>query len=316
MKKPISQYSINNYGYNNYGNLKWTGTFWTVSENNCQKLDPYSLWFENRKHNCNHKGYPIKLQHTDNTSSEYSFTVTDEKLEQMQQDGRADALLQMGVKVHGGADPLFFEWHNQIAKEIKNTSKRTNQKYMELYPYLELTTLEDINFATGENSLDWLSNIANDFYTGESLPRRHEATLRFINKTNDIELLENAKNRYENIIQNMQQANNNPTTDNIDKAFNYFLEQMGSNPISAVLNFGYEKIKRLVRVMTNINEKELESINNRLKKIVPIQGDFVPYIPKIDTESSTESSTNLSKYVIPTVTVFSIFAILKYLGEK
>ena len=312
MKKPISQYSVKNYTQNNYGNLKWTGTFWTVSKKNCQKLNPYSLWFENKKHNCNHKGYPIKLQYTDNTSSEFSFTVTDEKLEQMQQDGRANALLQMGVKAHGGADPLYFDWHNQIAKELKNTSKRTNQKYMELYPYLELPTLSDIDFDTGENALEYLTNKASEFYTGESIPRRHEATLRFISKTSDVTLLENAKNRYISVLEDMEQANNNPTQNNIDKAFRKGIELLGNNPITGTLNFAYDKIQRLVRVMTNINKKELVAIDKRIKKLKPNLkvSPLTPFIPKL------KSNTNVKKYVMPTVTALSVFYILKFLGEK
>ena len=313
MKKPISQYSVknytqNNYGYNNLGHLKWTGTFWVVSKGSCANLNPDSIYFENRKHNCKQKGHPIVVV----PRTDQSFTVTDEKLEQMQQDGRADVLLQMGVKVHGGADPLYFDWHNKIAKELKNTSKRTNQKYMELYPYLELPTLSDIDFDTGENALEYLTNKASEFYTGESIPRRHEATLRFISKTSDVTLLENAKNRYISVLEDMEQANNNPTQNNIDKAFRNLMELAGNNPITGTLNFAYDKIQRLVRVMTNINKKELVAIDKRIKKLKPNLkvSPLTPFIPKL------KSNTNVKKYVMPTVTALSVFYILKFLGEK
>lgn len=308
MKKPSSQYSIINHSLNNYGGLKWTGTFWTVSKKRCAKLDPYSTWFENKKHNCKEKGYPITLEYPEQ-GSDYSFTVTDEKAQQMKEDGRIDQLQQMNVIVHDGADPLYFDWHNKIAKELKNTSKRTNTQYMTLYPYLELPTLTDINFETGENALDYLSQKGFEFYTGESIPRRHEATLRFINKNNDVELLKNAKERYENVLDNMRQANNNPTQAGIEIAFNKGMENLGNNPVTGILNFGYEKIKRLVRVMTNINEAELEEINKRLKKLKPFeikQGNFLPNIPTV------KDNQKASKYVIPAITILTTMTILSF----
>ena len=314
MKKPVSQYSINNYGFNNFGRLKWTGTFWVVSKGSCANLDPNSIYFENRKHNCRHKGHPIVVV----PRTDQGFTVTEEKLEEMEQDGRLDRLTQMGVRIDGDADPLYFDWHNQIAKELKNTSKRTNQKYMELYPYLELPTLSDIDFDTGENALEYLTNKASEFYTGESIPRRHEATLRFISKTSDVTLLENAKNRYISVLEDMTKANDNPTQAGIEKAFNRGMELLGNSPITNVLNFGYEKIKRLVRVMTNINRKELQAIKDRLKDL----SKSYPTSTTTKRNSSKKSSSNenekqnLSKYVMPTLTTLTIFLLFKYLGEK
>jgi hypothetical protein len=261
-------------------NYSGDGLFWWATKKKCQKLDPYAIHFDDRKKSCKKKDYPIKLKYSN--GSEYSFTVTDEKLEKMQEDGTLQQLQTQGAYVHGGADPLYFDWHNKIANEIKNTGKRTNSQYMKLYPYLELYTLEDINFKTGQNSLQYLTQIGSDFYSGDSLGRRHEATLRFIKKTSDTVLLENAKKRYENVLENMYQANSNPTQNVIEQAFNQGLELLGSNPVTGILTFGYEKIKRLVRVMTNINEQELKAINKRLlskKTIFPFLS--IPLLPTL-----------------------------------
>jgi len=300
----IKKHTLN---YQNMGYLKWTGAYWYVTKKACTNLDPDGRYLENKKHNCNEKGYPIQYQ---TRGSERGFKVTDEKLQEMTEDGRLDTLQQIGVRVDGGADPLYFDWHNKIAKEIKNTSKRTNSVYMTLYPYLELPTLQDINFETGENALEFLSQKGFEFYTGESIPRRHEATLRFINKTTDQILLENAKNRYETVLDDMYQANSNPTQYAIEKAFNKGLELAGGNPIVGILEFGYDKIKRLVRVMTNINEQELNALNQRLhsiKKYEIEQGNFIPSIPSVKDKNKGD------KFVAPiigTLTILNIFAIL------
>lgn len=301
-----------NYGY---GNLKWTGTFWVVGKNSCANLNPDSVWLQNRKHNCEHKGHPIKLV----PRTDQGFSVTDEKLEEMQKDGRLDTLQSIGIRVDGGVDPLYFDWHNKIAQTLKNIPKRTNSQYMSFYPYLELPTFDEIDLETGDNLIEYVSNKASEFYTGESIPQRHEATLNFINQSNDLELLKNAKNRYENVIEDMNQANDNPTQNSIEGAFNKGMELIGSNPVTGILSFGYDRIKRLVRVMTSINQAELDRINKRIKEL----GGASPFDKLVSskTVSKTVSQSikntvkddkKLNKYVIPSIAIITTIGLLKY----
>ena len=308
MKKSTFAIKRHDLNYHNLGHLKWTGTFWIVSRNSCANLNPDGRYMENKKHNCKAKNFPITYQVR---GSERGFSVTDEKLQEMQDDGRLERLQKMGTRVDGGVDPLYFEWHNKISQIGKTLSNRSNAEYKNKYPYLELYSLDDLGDSV-DGMLNYLAQITSQFYTGESLPKKHEATLKFISETSNLNLLKNARDRYTNVIDDMRKANDNPTTQAIDIVFNEGLELLGSNPITDALSFGFGRIKRLTRVMENLLVAELNEINERINTLQAPKS-FLPVMLPTTTKNEEEKTLG-DKLAIPVIGTLALLNIMALFG--
>ena len=186
-----------------------------------------------------------------------------------------------------------------------------------MYPYLELYTLDDVMIDLSlSTALNYLAQIGNQFYTGDYLAKKHEATLRFINNTTDLPLLYMARDLYINSLSDMKQANDNPTQQAIENAFIRGLELAGSNPIVSAISFGFERIQRLVRVMYNIGEQELDAINKRITKLLfgkadkEFGGDKV--IPQKKQNNKQKSfGDKLVKPVIGTLAILNILSFFR-----
>ena len=308
MKKSTFAIKRHDLNYHNLGHLKWTGAYWYVTRNSCANLNPDGRYMENKKHNCKAKNFPITYQVR---GSEQGFSVTDEKLQEMQDDGRLERLQKMGTRVDGGVDPLYFDWHNKISQIVKTLSTRSNAQYKNKYPYLELYSLDDLGDSV-DGMLNYLAQITSQFYTGESLPKKHEATLKLISETSDLNLLKNARDRYTNVIDDMRKANDNPTTQAIDIVFNEGLELMGSNPITNALSFGFARIKRLTRVMENLLVAELNEINERINTLQAPKS-FLPVMLPTTTKNEEEKTLG-DKLAIPVIGTLALLNIMALFG--
>ena len=226
-------------------NYSGDGLFWRATKKRCKKLDPYHRKLKDRKKSCKKKGYPIKLKYPDEN---ISFTVTDEKRDQMAQDGRLEQLQSQGVQVHGGADPLYFEWHNAVEKYRKQLPKRTLSEYQELFPYLDMNAL---------NALGW-------FYSGQNYAQRHEAALLWISKTQDTALLNKVKDFYNRSTKSLKATDDSQKLAKalIDTVFESVGDTAGT--LGKLVLAGKAQLDKASKNVRVILEKELEQLNKRL----------------------------------------------------
>lgn len=262
-------------------NYSGDGLLWRATKKRCQKLDPYNRKFKARKKSCKKKGYPIKLKQPKSRGSEYSFTVTDEKREQMQSDGRLEQLQSQGVRVHGGADPLYFEWHNAVENYRKQLPKRTLSEYQDLFPYLDMNAL---------NALGW-------FYSGQNFAQRHEAALLWISQTQDTTLLNKVKDFYNRSIKSLKATDDSQKLAKalIDTVFDSVADQAGT--IGKLVLAGKTQLENSSKNVRVILDKELEQLNKRLK---PSKKTVRPLsIKSMSKKVATQPKSSTSSFVSP-----------------
>lgn len=245
-------------------NYSGDGLFWWATKKKCQKLNPYAIHFDDRKKSCKKKGYPIKLQYPDSNGSEYSFTVTDDKLEQMQEEGRTDSLQAMGVKVHGGGDPLYFEWASKIGARAKKTDVKNvgSTQLAQMYPYLEI---------------DFWSNI-NDIATGTQSGRKHHATIKTIQEETDINLLKSVLKDAKTGLSNVSQHSSSTAKSVIESTFATVNEIAGDSiPGWKILSFTKERMDRAIRIVEASLRDIIEELEDRLD-VLEVQSPFFPFL--------------------------------------
>jgi len=244
------------------------GAFWWATKNKCSNLKRPHRKLKARIKSCKKKGFPIGYK---TSGSEYSFTVTDERLEEMAEDGTLERLQTTGTQVHGGGDPIYFDWKNKVGQIRKQLPTRSLQQYKQMYPYLGLDIWSQMSATAG--AYNW--------------GKDHEATLKFYREYPDVEYLKTIKYKLENPAGGLT-----------------FREEMIGRIVEETINVGWEYAIGKIPVVGKIlsyTKDQLDEVEERAKmmaieekKVLDERIKSSIFIPPIMPLPSTTPSNNTS----------------------
>ena len=256
------------------------GLFWWATEKKCKKLDPYAIHFEDRKKSCKKKGYPIKTL-VKSSGSEFSYTVTDDKLEQMAKDGTLQYLQQQGTTVDGGGDPIYFDLKKKIADVKKTLPNRTLYTYKQMYPYLNLDIWSEIGAKSG----------------GRNWGKDHEATLKFYQEHPDVEFLKLIKEREENPrtgITPRQEMVAKVAQEAINVPWEYFVDKIPI--IGKILSYSKDQLDEIQDRIVIMQSEEKKVLDETIKSKSTVRLPMTkPFLVSPSSESKTISQRDLAK---------------------
>lgn len=259
------------------------GLLWWATKNRCSNLKRPHRKLEDRIKSCEKKGFPIGYK---TSGSEYSFTVTDERLEEMAADGTLERLQSSGTQVHGGGDPIYFDLKKKIADVRKTLPNRTLNRYKQMYPYLNLDIWSEIGAKSG----------------GRNWGKDHEATLKFYQEHPDVEFLKLIKEREENPrtgITPRQEMVARVAQEAINVPWEYFVDKIPI--IGKILSYSKDQLDEIQDRIVIMQSEEKKVLDERIKPKstvrLPMTKPFLvpPSSSGRTSESKTISQRDLAK---------------------